>query len=111
MPPKLRTHPDHRNAKRIIRAIVKLAGGRVEGRTRLYKAFYASHLFHWKSHGVYLTTHPIVHMPNGPGIDRGSGILEELEHEGFLKFSEQYNGPYTESVYESTGSDADIQLT
>ena len=45
------------------------AGDRIEGKTRLFKAFYFAHLFYARSAVDYLTDWPIVRMPQGPGID------------------------------------------
>jgi len=90
---------DSSEAKRIILAIIQEDGGSFEGCTRLYKAFYGAHLIYWRETGKFLTTHPIVCMTNGPGIDRGSSILRELEAEKRILRSERMVGPYPVAVY------------
>ena len=86
-------------AKRMIRGILHLAGGSVAGRVRLYKAFYAAHLFYWQRHEGTLTDYPIVRMPYGPGIDRGSELLAELQNEGWITIRTRMSGPYQEDVF------------
>lgn len=88
------------DARDVICKIVAAAGGRLEGRLRLYKAFYYAHLFYWqRGHGV-LTQHPIVRMPLGPGIDQGAAIIQALQESGVLKVTTRPLGPYREHVYE-----------
>lgn len=90
-------------AKLVIRDIVAAAGGRLAGKTRLFKAFYAAHLYYWRGGNGVLTDYPIVRMPRGPGIDDGEELLLELEREGFLRIGSQPCGPFEETVYESVG--------
>lgn len=91
---------DSSEAERILLGIIQENGGFYEGRTRLYKAFYDAHLFYWRETGTALTTHPVVHMPNGPGIDKGSEILAKLEREGRIVRRQRNVGPYKEDVYQ-----------
>lgn len=99
-------------AKRIILGIIQKSGGSLEGRTRLYKAFYAAHLFYWQKHGLYLTTHPIVCMPNGPGIDGGHNILRRLRQEGIVRVSLRSAGPHMVDVYELVpGATVELEAT
>lgn len=90
------------DAKRVVVEIVRAAGRRMNGRVRLFKAFYAAHLFYWEKGLGTLTDHPIVHMPNGPGIDNGDAIIAELEEEGRLSVTERMVGPYKEDVFSLT---------
>jgi hypothetical protein len=87
-------------AKDVICQIIAVAGGRLDGRLRLYKAFYYAHLFFWKRGTGVLTTHPIVRMPLGSGIHEAKGILQELQEEGRIRITTRPNGPYEEHVYE-----------
>lgn len=91
--------PTRQEAKRIILAIVREAGGVLVARTRLYKVFYHAHLFYWQDHGGLLTLYPIVHMPHGPGIDDGEGILRELESGGQLEATRDPSVPLCPWVY------------
>lgn len=92
-------------AKRTILEIVRLSPGRkVQGRVRLYKAFYIAHLFYWQKHRGTLTDYPVVHMPYGPGVDRGHELTAELQEEGKLKIGRQMRGPYPEDVFRIAGS-------
>ncbi len=99
----------HASAKRIVLGILQENGGTFHGQTRLYKAFYDAHLFYWRQHGKYLTDHAIVCMPNGPGIDDGREIIEQLVSGGFVRRTEQPVGPYAEDVY-TLCSDAQLEL-
>ncbi|QYK49191.1 MAG: DUF4065 domain-containing protein [Phycisphaeraceae bacterium] len=96
------------DAKRLIAAIIQTAGGSYNGRVRLYKVFYDAHLFYWKRHGRYLTSHPIVRMPNGPGIDQGEQIIRSMIAENTLKASQHPVGPYTEDVYVYCGDSIEL---
>jgi len=84
----------------VICQIVAAAGGRLEGKLRLYKAFYFAHLFYWQRGQGVLTQHPIVRMPLGPGIDQGATIIQALQEDGTLNVSTRPVGPYREHVYE-----------
>jgi hypothetical protein len=75
------------SAKDLIWYILAVSGGRLEAKTRLYKAFYASHLFCHRLSQGFLTNHPIVHMPHGPGIDDGDELIEALIEDGVLDVS------------------------
>lgn len=87
-------------AKQVILEIIATSGGRLAGKTRLYKAFYLAHLYYWENTCGTLTDHSIVRMPMGPGIDDGDLLIAELEAEGRIKISWQFNGPYKEQVLE-----------
>ena len=85
--------------KAILIAIVRAAGGSFNGKTRLYKAFYVAHLFHFRDQRGVLSDHPMVRMPRGPAVDSGDMLLAELCNAGFLRMSKRPNGPYTEEVF------------
>lgn len=86
-------------AKRIILAIIALAGGRFDCKTTLFKAFYVAHLFYWEDSPGVLTTHPIARMPLGHGIDDHEAILQELEQAGLLSVEITQNGPYRQNTF------------
>jgi len=88
-------------AKQVICEIIAASHGQLEGKLRLYKAFYYAHLYFWRNNRGVLTDYPIVRMPLGPGLDDGDGLLEELQHQGRISIGEQYNGPYKELVYKT----------
>ena len=90
----------HDAAKRVLCQLIEAYDGRLPGKIRLYKAFYAAHLFYWNTGIGTLTTYPIVRMPMGPGIDNSKNLLDELMADGYIKIGEQYNGPHKENVYE-----------
>jgi hypothetical protein len=76
---------DKEIAKTIILQIVRQAGGVLDNKTNLYKAFYYAHLHFADRRGYYLSTWPIVRMPNGPGIDSFDVLLGELMAEGKME--------------------------
>jgi len=94
-------------AKRIILAIIALAGGRFDSKTALFKAFYAAHLYYWNDSPGVLTTHPIARMTLGPGIDDHEAILKELEQEGLISVEITPVGPRRQNTYVTT-VDAEI---
>ncbi len=93
---------EREKVKRILAGIVQRApGGRLEGATRLFKAFYAAHLFYWRDSPGLLTKQAIVRMPRGPGIAGYAKLFKELETEGLLRIESQRKGPHEESVFVS----------
>ncbi|HET6384821.1 MAG TPA: hypothetical protein VFJ58_15620 [Armatimonadota bacterium] len=98
MKPKL--EPTLRNdAKGLIRDLIAAAGGCLKGSVRLYKTFYIAHLMYWRYGPGVLTAYPIVHMPEGPGIDQGPALLKELADEGKIRVDIEFDGPYPEYTY------------
>jgi hypothetical protein len=93
---------DSEEAKQVICQIIAAAGGRLEGKLRLFKAFYFAHLFYWQHGTGILTDHPIVRMPMGPGIDKSEALLGALQREGQIRVGTRANGPFREYVYELT---------
>jgi len=87
-------------AKRVIAEIIRQAGGKFTGKTRLYKAFYVAHLLFAEHDQGYLTVWPIVRMPHGPGIDCGDELLAELELSGVLERKQVPEGPWQTTRYE-----------
>jgi hypothetical protein len=88
-----------RIAKELILDIIACQGDEFEGKTRLYKAFYYSHLFYWKDTRGILTDYPIVRMPEGHGVHEGSRLLRELEEEGEIVVRTRPKGPYMETRF------------
>lgn len=73
---------DKERAKQIIVEIIRQAGGVLDFKTRLFKAFYHAHVHFADNHAGYLSVWPIVRMPRGPGIDRFDRLIGELMAEG-----------------------------
>jgi hypothetical protein len=92
-------------AKQVICAIIDAAGGRVNGKLRLYKAFYYAHLIYFQNGpGIVLTGYPIVKMPMGPGIDNATELLGEMQDDGMILIEARTNGEYDEFVFTLKGS-------
>jgi len=94
-------------AKDVICEIIVASHRRLEGKTRLFKAFYYAHLYHWLYGKGTLTDYPIVRLPQGPGIDQAEQLLSELQQEGRIRVTHKLRGPYPEHVYEC---DANIEM-
>lgn len=75
------------NAKRVVALILSEAGGVLRQKTRLYKAFFRAHQEHWLHHDGLLTTHRVVAMTYGPGIDDGECLLQEMADEGIIRIT------------------------
>lgn len=98
--PRTKKERDERGvAAAILLEIIHQSGGIFNGRTRLYKAFYIAHLYHFKDTSQLLSNWPVVHMPQGHGIDEGEAIIREMERDGLIKRAVVYNGPYREDSY------------
>jgi hypothetical protein len=90
-------------AKRVILEIVRQSpGDEIEGKTRLFKAFYFAHLYYAAKSADYLTDWPIVKMPHGPGIDDFPGLVGELVADGLLAREQTMVGPYSTTLYRVT---------
>ena len=94
------------DAKRILVGIIHEAGGEFAGKTRLYKAFWRAHLEHWRAGHGALTLRPIVHMPRGPGIDGGNGILRQMIREKTIASRARLKITRLEVVYTLVNPDA-----
>ncbi len=92
--------PDKDAAKQVVCQILAASGGKLVGKTRLYKAFYFAHLYYWRDNSRFLTDYPIVRMPHGPGIENGDQLIRELISESRIQTTEHPIGPYTETAYE-----------
>ena len=86
-------------AKEVLCMILAASEGELKKKVALYKAFYYAHLYYWKIGQGTLTDYPIVRMPQGPGIDEGNSLLEELEAEGKIRIERENYGPYTEYAF------------
>jgi hypothetical protein len=83
-----------KRAKRIIVELVRQAGGQFQNKTNLFKAFWKAHLAYAANQPGYLSTWPIVRMPNGPGIEDFDTLLSEMLHDGWLTIDEVQMGQY-----------------
>ncbi len=72
------TSHDKERAKDVIVAIIEEAGGVFDNKTNLFKAFFHAHVEFARSERGFLTTWPIVKMPNGPGIHDFNTLIGEL---------------------------------
>ena len=94
-----RPAPAWGDAKETICDLIAAAGGVLHGKVRLHKAFYFAHLFYFRDGEGLLTDHPIVRLPQGPFIDDGERLLDELRAEGVIVTGAAPVGPYQETVY------------
>jgi hypothetical protein len=92
-------HESWPDAKRIIAAIISASGGQFTGRTRLYKAFYRAHVEYWKAQSRRLTKHQLVCMPQGPGIDGGDLLIDEMVRDKTIKTSRVIHWHMTSEKY------------
>ena len=94
--------------KRVILEILRKSDGEFDGKTRLYKACYFAHLFYFENkHGI-LTDCEFARLPQGPGIDQGEVLLEELRNEGVIVCELVHKGPYPEYRYRLTDKGKDL---
>jgi hypothetical protein len=96
--------PDSDKAKNIVCALVHLSGGTFEGKTRLNKAFWWAHVFHYRNQSGLLSKYPIARLPEGPVIDDCDALLVNLEREGRIEIGEQPKGDYNETVIKLTSA-------
>lgn len=92
--------PDRAAAEEVVLDILAVRGGRFASKTLLYKAFYLAHLYYWEENDGVLTKYPVVHMPEGPGIEHGDDLISGLISSGRLKKEVHAVGPYREEVFE-----------
>ncbi len=88
-----------KRAKKIIVELVREAGGQFFNKTNLFKAFWKAHLAYAANNPGYLSSWPIVRMPNGPGIDDFDLLLSEMLGDGWLTIDEAPVGPYRAMVF------------
>src|SRR4051812_23617273 len=93
------TMPDKSRAKQIIVEIIRLSGGRLESKTRLFKIFYFAHLYFAKDNPGYLSDWTIVRMPHGPGIDTAESLIRELVEEKVIDVCRGDLGPYSPVLF------------
>jgi hypothetical protein len=93
---------DVARAKHVLVELIRAAGGEWTGLTKLYKAFYLAHLYYAGSEPGYLTNWPIVRMPNGPGVESGDELLNELVLAGIITRESAKIGPYPTTTYRVT---------
>lgn len=102
-PPTSPSTLEREERKRLIAAIIQESpSGRLNGRTRLFKVYWLAHLFYWKHHeGLLTASHGMVHMPNGPGIDKHDDLFFEMVMDGQISLSTRTAGPFEEDVFKS----------
>lgn len=83
-----------KRAKKIIVELVRQAGGQFQNKTNLFKAFWKAHLAYAANNPGYLSTWPIVRMPNGPGIEDFDTLLGEMLEDGWLTIDEVQVGQF-----------------
>jgi hypothetical protein len=88
-------NPNKDQAERVILEILRQSTNGL-GRTKLYKAFWLAHLYYALENRGYLTDWPIVRMPNGPGVDKGPLLLQELAEAGLIRQEPEQCGPFRE---------------
>lgn len=94
----LSQNPDFDKAKIIVCALIHAEGGKFRGKTRLNKAFWRAHVYHYRHNSGLLSKYPIARLPEGPAIDDLDQLLFALEQEGRILITEQAAGPYLETV-------------
>jgi predicted transcriptional regulator len=87
---------DKNRAEQIILEILRQAGDKGLGKTKLYKAFWLAHLFYAKDNPGYLSGWPVVRMPQGPGIDKGDALIRDLVASREITVSLEPRGPFSE---------------
>lgn len=75
---------DKERAKQVIAEIIRQAGGELDNKTNLFKAFWLSHVHAIRDAGKALSNWPIVRMPRGPGIHRFDVLLGEMLADGLI---------------------------
>lgn len=107
----MRTTADIAKAKQIIQCVLEEAGGVVNGKLRLNKAFYFAHLYHYRDREGVLSDYPMIRMPRGPAIDRLDGLVASLADDGVVQVAQRRNGPYDEKVFSLRDGAAPAALT
>lgn len=89
-------------ATQIVLEIIRLSGGSVSSKVKLFRTFYFAHLIYAKNRPDYLSNWPIVRMPHGPGIACFDEIVKTLESKQLLEVRDTHVGPYQANEYRST---------
>jgi hypothetical protein len=92
-------HEQRDRAKRIIVEIVRQAGGEIQNKTNLFKAFWRAHLAYSDVNLGYLSNWPIVRMPQGPGIDNFDHLLADMLSDDWLTIGDRQVGDKTAMVF------------
>jgi|ERR1043165_2102818 hypothetical protein len=74
-------------------------------KTKLFQAFYLSHLVYTHNTPGLLTPWKMVHTPKGPGIDASYQLLESLEADGYLTRKVTSDGLFKECEFCWTGKE------
>jgi hypothetical protein len=99
----MQLYKDADKASQVVLEIIRQsAGDKIEGKTKIFKAFYFAHLFYALDNSDYLTEWPIVRMPNGPGIEDFNWLMSRLHGEGLIEIEDCRVGPYKSSRYIAT---------
>lgn len=97
---------DYNRAKAVIVEIIRQAGGTIQSKTRLFKAFWMSHVrYHELGNVSPLTRWPIARLPHGPGIDDFDVLAGKLLEEGVVKLQDVTVGEYAAMQF-STGDNS-----
>ncbi len=104
------SHRQREAAKRILCAMIQAEGGKFQGQTRLYKAFYWAHLYFWQNFEGVLSAYPIARMPQGPGIDDGEDLLFEMQRQGLIRITRAADGEFPERTFK-LAADFEVNLT
>src|SRR5262245_32884077 len=102
---------ERERAKEIIVEIIRRAGGRFRKKTNLFKAYYHAHLHFSKNNPGYLSSWPIVKMPQGPGIHDADLLIAELVDEGVIVEREVQMGDHPGRVFDLIDEDAGGEFT
>jgi hypothetical protein len=89
----MKTSHETKRAKKVIVELLRQAGGQFQSKTNLFKAFWKAHLSYAANNPGYLSTWPVVRMPNGPGIGDFDHLVSEMLADGWLTLGETQVGP------------------
>lgn len=105
-------HKDHEKAKRIFLALIAGAGEEFRGRTRLNKAFWYAHLYHYRHHEGLLSRYPIARLPEGPCANDYQYLLSSLEADGDLQVAvDNTSSMHATYVMQACRAPSEIELT
>lgn len=88
-----------KRAKKVIVELVRQAGGQLQNKTNLFKAFWKAHLSYAANNAGYLSNWPIVRMPNGPGIGDFDLLVSEMLADGWLTIDEAEVGTHRALIF------------
>jgi len=90
---------DREKALQLMYEIIRQSKGGLQGKARLFKAFYLANLIHAHNAPVCLCDWPIVKMPNGPGIHEFPALIAELVDRGWVEQRDIQIGPYPSTEF------------